>query len=387
MPLPPARRGRCDSRRAGFHAAAHFSLAHPRHTLREPSFRVRRVAPPPTRRRRESCAGSIPAASMKSSTWSGRTSPGATSARLTGVGIPSGDALFSSGWLSRALEASSVWQRGSVTVVTATRIGADYGLSGRIHRVVAKTERVGSVSFIVKEEGSAEVERELLFRSNCGESLRGCIPDSFGGVIDRQPAAGFFCARRHRSRGAGRRPPRMHPLPGRICGACAGTRTRSILEPPSRPPSCESAFDRGVFRATRDLPAQVARALDQLKQGPASWIQVDAHLDNVLWRLDGTAVLLDWCNAAIGPPVTDIARFFVEGVVGVSEPDRLSALLSTYVEELEKHGTRIRLSELRAGFALALWPENRARTSRRVLPELARILYPFCTHLSWSHMT
>jgi hypothetical protein len=94
------------------------------------------------------------------------------------VGIPSGDALFSSGWLSRALEASSVWQGGSVTVVNATRIGADYGLSGRIHRVVAKTERVGSVSFIVKEEG-------------------------------------------------------------------AGTRTRSILERPSRPPSCESASLEG----------------------------------------------------------------------------------------------------------------------------------------------
>ena len=106
--------------------------------------------------------------------------------------VPSGDAVFSSDWLSRALGASSVWQGGSVKVVGATRIGADYGLSGRIHRVVAKTERVGSVSFIVKEEGSAEVERELLFRSNCGESLRGRIPDSFGGVIDRKSGRGVL---------------------------------------------------------------------------------------------------------------------------------------------------------------------------------------------------
>jgi hypothetical protein len=108
------------------------------------------------------------------------------------VGIPYGDAVFSSGWLSRALKASSVWEGGSVTVVSATRIGADYGLSGRIHRVVAETERVGSVSFIVKEEGSAEVERELLFRSNYGESLRGCIPDSFGGVSDRESGCGVL---------------------------------------------------------------------------------------------------------------------------------------------------------------------------------------------------
>ena len=83
--------------------------------------------------------------------------------------IPSGDGVVSSAWLNRALGASSVWQGGSVKVVSATRIGADYGLSGRVHRVVAVTERVGSVSFIVKEEGSAEVERELLFRSSCGK--------------------------------------------------------------------------------------------------------------------------------------------------------------------------------------------------------------------------
>jgi Phosphotransferase enzyme family len=298
------------------------------------------------------------------------------------VGIPSGDALFSSGWLSRALEASSVWQGGSVTVVNATRIGADYGLSGRIHRVVAKTERVGSVSFIVKEEGSAEVERELLFRSNCGESLRGCIPDSFGGVIDRKSGRGVLLLED------------IAPAAqGDVLRGCTQTQAESVVRalahvhgaawsgPAVRLPASlprwkaspmeadrwtdrvgrararfPAILDRGVFRAIHGLPAQVASAVDQLKQGPVSWIQVDAHLDNVLWRPDGTAVLLDWCNAAIGPPVTDLARFSIEGVVGVSEPDRLTALLSTYVEELEKRGTRSRLSELRAGFALALWP-------------------------------
>ena len=50
----------------------------------------------------------------------------------------------------------------------------------------------------------------------------------------------------------------------------------------------------------RSAGARVA-AVDALRSGPASWIQVDAHLDNVLWRPDGTAVLLDWCSAAVGP--------------------------------------------------------------------------------------
>ena len=67
-------------------------------------------------------------------------------------------------------------------------------------------------------------------------------------------------------------------------------------------------------------------------------------------------MLLDWCNAAIGPPVTDLTRFLTEGVIRASEPDRLSALLSAYVRELETYGTRVRLSELEKGFALALRP-------------------------------
>jgi aminoglycoside phosphotransferase (APT) family kinase protein len=47
---------------------------------------------------------------------------------------------------------------------------------------------------------------------------------------------------------------------------------------------------------------------------PAAWIQADTHLDNILWRLDGSAVILDWCNAAIGPPAVDRAGLLNEGV-------------------------------------------------------------------------
>jgi phosphotransferase family enzyme len=298
------------------------------------------------------------------------------------VTIPSGDALFSSAWLSRALETSSVWQGGSVTVLSATRIGADYGLSGRVHRVVAETERAGSVSFIVKEEGSAEVERELLFRSNCGEFLRGCIPDSFGGLSDRKSGRGVLLlediapaaqgdvlrgcthsqaesvvralARVHGVSWTGREGLLPASLPRWKASPMEADRWAARLgRARARFPA---VLDRSVFGAIRDLPVHVAAAIEQLEQGPASWIHVDAHLDNVLWRPDGTAVLLDWCNAAIGPPVTDLAHFLIEGVLGVSEQDRLTALLSRYVEELETHGTRIRLRELRAGFACALWP-------------------------------
>ena len=67
-------------------------------------------------------------------------------------------------------------------------------------------------------------------------------------------------------------------------------------------------------------------------------------------------MLLDWCNAAIGPPAVDLARFFVEGVVDASQPERVSALMSTYAEERGIQGARAGPIELHAGFALALPP-------------------------------
>ena len=60
--------------------------------------------------------------------------------------IPAGDAVLSSEWLSRTLEGR---------VVSATRIGVEHGFSGRVHRVVAETPG-GSVSFVVKQDGSDE---------------------------------------------------------------------------------------------------------------------------------------------------------------------------------------------------------------------------------------
>ena len=106
--------------------------------------------------------------------------------------IPAGDAVLSSEWLSRTLEASPDWPGGARRVVSATRIGVDYGFSGRVHRVVAETQGQ-TVSFIVKQDGSAQIERELLFRSQLGERLPECIAKCFGGTSDRMIAS---CPRR-----------------------------------------------------------------------------------------------------------------------------------------------------------------------------------------------
>jgi Ser/Thr protein kinase RdoA (MazF antagonist) len=286
--------------------------------------------------------------------------------------IPAGDAVLSSEWLSRTLGGR---------VVSATRIGVDYAFSGRVHRVVAETPG-GSASFVVKQDGSAQVERELLFRSHLGERSGDCIAKCFGGTSDSKSGSGVLVLEdvapaeqgdvlkvctHAQAEAAVRALARVHGA----SEAARDDRTPPSLPrwrpAPMEPDRWKDRLERArqrfpailtgsLLAELHDLPEQVASAVEQLTRGPASWIQVDAHLDNVLWRPDGTAVLLDWCNAAIGPPAVDLARLFVEGVVDAAQPERVSALMSTYAEERGLLGDRAELSELHAGLALALPP-------------------------------
>jgi thiamine kinase-like enzyme len=304
------------------------------------------------------------------------------SGRLEPVRIPAGDAVLSSEWLTSALATFRGWPHGAVRVESATRIGIGYGLSGQIHRVVAETARGGVTSFVVKQDRSAEVQRELLFRSHCGELLRGCLAHCFGGTSDRQSGRGVLVLEDVA-------PARQ----GDVLAGCTNDEARAVVRalarvhgaswsvhddalsrslPRWRPVPMErdrwtdrlgrarerfpEILSPGVLAELRELPEKVAIAVELLARGPASWLHVDAHLDNVLWRSDGTAVLLDWSNAAIGPSAADLFRFFTEGVVDVAQSERLTALLSTYAEELRLHGARVELIELKADFALALRP-------------------------------
>ena len=108
------------------------------------------------------------------------------------VDVPARDGVLASTFLSGALSGSGEWRFGSVQVASAIQIGAEYGLSGRIHRVTVETERGGSLSIVVKQESAVAVERELLFRGHCGELVRSCIPDLFCGMADDESGRGVL---------------------------------------------------------------------------------------------------------------------------------------------------------------------------------------------------
>ena len=298
------------------------------------------------------------------------------------VTVPAGDGVLDSAFLSGALGAAEDWRHGSVRVVNATRIGAEHGLSGRIHRVTAFTESGGSRTFIVKQETAAAVERELLFRSECGELLRGCIPGLLFGVADAIAERGVLGledvapatqgdvlhgCRADEADAVVRLLARLHSGSWKV----ADVHALGLPRWKARPMEHDRWRDRLTRASERfpdalaasvssrigDLPERVVDAGNRLGSGPVSWIHVDAHLDNILFRPDGSAVLLDGCNAAIGSPVVDVARFLIEGVVTPLQPERLASLLSVYVEELRKRGvTGVGSSEVESGFALALLP-------------------------------
>ncbi len=275
------------------------------------------------------------------------------------------DCVLDSTSIEPALDSLPSWPFGPVRVVEVTRIGAEHGLSGQVHRVVARKGDASSVTFIVKQESAAGTQRALTFHSSMGDQLRGEIPACYGGIIDAAMGVGVLfledvapatqgdvlidpgdeaadvairtIARVHAASWRAQATdlpatlPRWHAevwAAGRWSDRLAGARARFP----------EILTDAVVRRLDR-LPGELAGAIAALQTGPASWIHSDAHLDNILWRPDGSAVLLDWSGAVIGPPAVDAARFLIEGTPGVpADEARSAALIETYRRELEHQG-------------------------------------------------
>ena len=226
---------------------------------------------------------------------------------------------------------------------------------------------------VVKQDTVASVERELLFRGHCEELVRGCIPALLGADGDRgvlvledvSPAEQGDVLRgcsRAQAEAVVRALARVHaatwqPSDDQFAAEVPRWRPRP-LEPQSWADRRARASERfpdilTVRQRTRlhDIPERVAADAERLRAGTASWIQVDSHLDNVLWRPDGTAVLLDWALAAVGPPAVDLARCLVEGM---ATPTTTAPLLETYADELRRNGVAAEPAGLRAEMALTL---------------------------------
>jgi hypothetical protein len=288
--------------------------------------------------------------------------------------VPADDTVLSSIALTEALNSAPAWREGRVVrVVHADRIGEDFGFSGRIDRVVIEAASGRTLSLVVKRETAEAVKRELLVRSNLGD--REWIPGCYVGLTDDTADRGVLIIED------------IAPaVQGDVLGGCTMAGAEAAVHALARlhsttwmpgenhspdlprwgaaPMEDERWRDRlgraaaqfpdilpaRVAARLRDLPARVGESLALIRKGPAAWIHADAHLDNVLWRPDGSAVLLDWCCAAIGPPAVDVTHLLNNGV----EHTWRQSLFSTYAAELERNGIDLAAADVEMQTALVL---------------------------------
>lgn len=94
------------------------------------------------------------------------------------------------------------------------------------------------------------------------------------------------------------------------------------------------------------LPEAMLEAHERLARVPKTLIHSDLHLDNVLFRADGTPVIIDWPDAARGPGVVDVSRILVEGITIETRREIEAEMWARYRSTLEAAGIRVNPDEL-----------------------------------------
>jgi hypothetical protein len=218
-------------------------------------------------------------------------------------------------WLVQAL--SEVLDR-EVIECSFERIGAAFGLAGETYavttgaasdavRVAAKFERsehTARAAWFLRGLGEVGVVPELMgawFDDERGVLMTRLVEpaeqgDVLAGCSPKQARAVLRAIAEIHARNWGAR--LEHRFPGSLWEtrrwrdrvATASARVPSLFD------------DEMTHWLLEEFPPALEAALGRLESSPQTGIQLDAHLDNVLWREDGSAVIVDWANACEGQP-------------------------------------------------------------------------------------
>jgi hypothetical protein len=268
--------------------------------------------------------------------------------------------------------ASSVWPYGTIRTRSIARIGVDFGLSGgQVYRVEASAEDGGLISFVLKREGVQAVERAARFHRLVGKRVAASIPAYLGSCLDHEHDTGVLLLEDVapaeqgdvlsgctdlQALSAVRSLARIHALTWNMVSDGPDEQAIRWQVPTTAPDrwaarlaAAEERFPDIVapfMSRLQRLAGEVETANGSLRDGDACWIHRDAHLDNVLFRPDGTAVLMDWSSAVIGPPAVDLARLLTEGINAAGRGEQASELVCAYVGELARCGRTVSVDEL-----------------------------------------
>ncbi|MEA1902729.1 MAG: aminoglycoside phosphotransferase family protein [Actinomycetota bacterium] len=251
--------------------------------------------------------------------------------------------------LNRMLADGGAWPQGSLLSAKLERIGEDHGFGGKVYRVVASTSE-GPVTLITKCEEPDQVGRAVAVYQHIGEALAGRIPVLLGHsrnttlFEDISPATqGDALLEASREQALS--------LIDLVAGLHAAT-WESSAEPwvPAHwdmdrwSARIGLAGERYPDEITADLEQrlqalhdEVPTAITAVENGPFSWTHRDVGLDNILWRPDGSPVLLDWSSAAVSNPAFDVTP-----LLGFSPDAPLTPeeTISAYLAALRGRDTR-----------------------------------------------
>lgn len=102
----------------------------------------------------------------------------------------------------------------------------------------------------------------------------------------------------------------------------------------------------GLHGPLEHLPKAILQAHERLARAPHTLLHSDLHLDNVMFRADGTPVIIDWPDAARGPGAVDVGRILVEGITVETRREIEAEMWGRYRSTLEAAGLRVDPDEL-----------------------------------------
>lgn len=280
-------------------------------------------------------------------------------------------------WLNALLDAGGRWPHGPFDLQRLEPIGAGLGLSGEVHRLHGRTSSGAPVSIVAKLEGASATRQAMFAGRHLEPVMTSAMPAHYGAHIDdgggllllediRPATQGDELApcTAEQAGGLVRLIARLHaathdPLPSAAPEARRWRPTTAV----------DARWEARVARAAEryadlftpkrrqqvaGLPARAVAADGILARHEWAWIHVDAHLDNVLWRPDGSTVLLDWSSARIGPTLVDLAGLLISVSFCQSSPLLPDRMLDVYTDERAALGAPVDRRRLAAAAPLAV---------------------------------
>ncbi len=286
-------------------------------------------------------------------------------AHATSGAVPRGPEDLCADWVRQAFPSEPPWRDVRPGDIRIERIGVGYSMASDLARIRVDVVGGAPIVFVAKWGDAARGAREARFYREvaplCGIDLPQLLGECVDGkrslllLSDVSPAKQgdvLVGATPREARALAETEARFH---GRLWGG-RGAEALAFLpswhvdpSPSARvtrerlPAFLERHGDRLPSRARsviERLPELVPSCRAALADTPSTLVHVDLHLDNVLFRRDGTPVILDWTEAVRGPAAIDFSMLLLSCMRPDVRKQEEAKLAERYATALAAQGVK-----------------------------------------------